>query len=58
MTKEYDKEKLLKPLKPNGKLLKTEHKGDLLKTEGPDGKPLWKDTKLNEEKKKKKKLNE
>lgn len=34
---------------PKGKMLKDEYDGDLIKTEGPDGKPLWK---------KKKKLNE
>lgn len=58
MSLERDKTKLLRPLEKDGKLLKKEHKGDLLKTESPEGNPLWLDTKLNEEKKKKKKLNE
>lgn len=58
MSKEYDSDKLLKDLQPDGELLKKEHKGDLLKTESPDGNPLWKNTKLNEERKKKHKLNE
>ena len=49
---------LLKPKKKDGKLLKNEHKGDLLKSEGSKGNPLWKNTKLNEEKKKKEKINE
>jgi hypothetical protein len=52
------KGKLLKDKRPDGELLKKEHKGDLIKTEGDKGNPLWKDTKLNEEDKKKKKLNE
>ena len=32
--------------------------GELLKSEGKKGNPLWKNTKLNEEKNKKQKLNE
>lgn len=57
MAKEY-KGDLLKPRPKEGKLLKKEHKGDLIKTEGEKGNPLWRDTKLNEEKKKKQTLNE
>jgi hypothetical protein len=38
--------------------LKKEHKGDLIKKEGVKGNPLWKDTKLNEDKKRKQTLNE
>ena len=49
---------LLKPKKKKGKLLKREHKGDLLKKEGVKGNPLWKDTKLNEDKKRKKLITE
>ena len=58
MAKEYDKKKYLKQKKVEGKLLKNEQQGELLKPEVVEGQPLWKDTKLNEEKKKKKKLNE
>jgi len=59
MSKEYDKDKLLKEPKIPGKLLLPEHKGDLLKPKKKPGKPLWiEDETLNEEKKKKKKLNE
>lgn len=57
MAIEYEGE-LLEPEKPKGKLLKNEQKGELLKPEPVKGDPLWKDTKLNEDKKKKQKLNE
>jgi hypothetical protein len=57
MSVEY-KGELLKDIPKEGKLLKKEHKGDILKSEGDQGNPLWKDTKLNEDKKKKKKINE
>jgi len=49
---------LLKPEKEDGKLLKKEHKGKLIKKEAVKGDPLWKDTKLNEDGKKKPQLNE
>ncbi len=49
---------MLKPKKKEGKLLKREHKGDLIKKEGVKGNPLWKDTKLNEDKKRKKLITE
>lgn len=52
------KGELLKDDKPDGKLLKKEQKGDLLKSEGAEGNPLWKNDKLNEGGKKKKRLNE
>ena len=56
MAKEY-KGDMIRDI-PDGELIKDEKKGDLIKSEGEKGNPLWKDTKLNEEKKKKKKLNE
>lgn len=49
---------MLKPKKKEGKLLKREHKGDLIKKEGVKGNPLWKDTKLNEDQKRKKLITE
>ena len=60
MSKEYDNEKYLKEPKMPGDLLTTQKKkGNLIKSEGSKGKPLWKDDEtLNEDKKKKKKLNE
>ena len=60
MSKEYDDEKYLKePKKPGKILMPEEKKGDLIKSESAKGKPLWKDDDaLNEDKKKKKKLNE
>lgn len=58
MAKEYDKKKFLKQKKVEGEILKHKQKGDLIKPKVVEGNPLWKDTKLNEEKNKKKKLNE
>ena len=58
MSKEYDKEKLLKDKKKKDLLKPSLPEGEVLKTESPEGRPLWVDDKLNEEKKKKKKLNE
>lgn len=57
MAKEY-KGHIIRDKRPDGKLLKKEHKGDLIKTEGEEGNPLWIDDKLNEGGKKKKRLNE
>lgn len=48
MSIEYDKDKLLKPKKKKGKILKNEQKGKMLKQKKKDGTPLWKDNQLNE----------
>jgi hypothetical protein len=59
MSKEYDDSKYLKDPQKEGTLLPEKKKGNLIKSEGSKGKRLWKDDeKLNEEKNKKKKLNE
>jgi len=59
MSKEYDEKKYLKDKKKNKDLLKQElPEGEVLKPKKKEGRPLWIDDKLNEEKKKKKKLNE
>ena len=53
------KGEMLKPRPKKGELLKPKvQEGELLKSEGQKGNPLWKDTKLNEEKKKLKRINE
>ena len=58
MSKEYDKDKLLKN-KKKGDLLKPNlPEGEIIKSKKLKGRPLWIDDELNEEKKKKKKLNE
>ena len=55
---EYDGE-LIEPVKPKGKLLKNEQKGEMLLPEKKKGNPLWKDTELNEkDQTKKQKINE
>ncbi len=57
MSREY-KGNMIRDI-PDGPMLKDEHKGDLLKTEGPDGEPLWKKKKkLNEEDGEPQQLNE
>ncbi len=59
MSTEY-KGHIIRDKRPDGEMLKNRPigEGDVLKSEGAKGSPLWKDTKLNEEKKKLKKLNE
>ena len=54
------KGELIKDRRPDGEMLKNRPigEGDVLKSEGKKGNPLWRDDKLNEEKKKKQKLNE
>ena len=58
MSKEYDEKKYLKDKKKKGLLKPELPEGKVLKSKTPKGSPLWKDDKLNEEKRKKKKLNE
>jgi len=52
------KGEMIKPVKPKGKMIKNEQKGEMILPEKKKGNPLWKDTKLNEEKEKKQKINE
>ena len=52
------KGEMLKPKKVKGKLLQNEQEGEMLMPQKKKGNPLWKDTKINEEKTKKQKLNE
>ena len=59
MAKEYDDKKYLKDKKKKKDLLEPIlPEGKMLKPDTLEGRPLWVDDKLNEEKKKKKKLNE
>ena len=52
------KGEMIKPVKPKGKMIKNEQKGEMILPEKKKDNPLWKDTKLNEEKEKKQKINE
>ena len=59
MSTEY-KGHIIRDKRPDGEMLKNRPigEGDVLKSEGAKGDPLWIDDKLNEAGKKKKKLNE